>query len=163
MTRPPPLESCDTDCRRADLGSLNPTCIRQHTSAYVSIRQHSSAYVSIRQHTSAYVSIRQHTSAYVSIRQHSSAFVSIRQHTSAYVSIRQHTSAYVSIRCRSRILKSNLWRWGPMLKIASILSLSGPIITRHVCASSLVRSILHTISSRNEKTKCANACGPNIL
>jgi hypothetical protein len=33
-------------------------CIRQHTSAYVSIRQHTSAYVSIRQHTSAYVSIR---------------------------------------------------------------------------------------------------------
>ncbi len=35
-------------------------CIRQHTSAYVSIRQHTSAYVSIRQHTSAYISIRQH-------------------------------------------------------------------------------------------------------
>ena len=112
-TLPSPLESCDTDCRGADLGSLNPTCVRQSTSAYVSIRQ--------------------------------------------------HTSAYVSIRCRSRILKSNLWRWGPMLKIASILSLSGPIITRHVCASSLVRSILQTTSSRNKKTKCANACGPNIL
>jgi hypothetical protein len=37
------------------------SCIRQHTSAYVSIRQHTSAYVSIRQHTSAYVSI--HASA----------------------------------------------------------------------------------------------------
>jgi hypothetical protein len=44
------------------------SCIRQHTSAYVSIRQYTSAYVSIRQHTSAYVSIRQHTSAYVSMR-----------------------------------------------------------------------------------------------
>jgi hypothetical protein len=41
------------------------TCMRQHTSAYVSIRQHTSAYVSIRQHTSAYVSIRGHTWAYV--------------------------------------------------------------------------------------------------
>ncbi len=40
------------------------TCIRQHTSAYVSIRQHTSdasAYVSIRQHASAYISIHQHT------------------------------------------------------------------------------------------------------
>jgi hypothetical protein len=82
-------------------------CIRQHTSAYVSIRNKKTcalnalqqpAYVSIRQHTSAYVSIHQHTSAYVSIRQHTSAYVSIRQHTSAHVSIRQHTSAYVSIR-----------------------------------------------------------------
>jgi hypothetical protein len=61
-----------------------------HTSAYVCIRQHTSAYVSvgavalageresIRLHTSAYVSIRQRTSAYVSVRH------SIRQHTSAY-------------------------------------------------------------------------------
>jgi hypothetical protein len=91
---------------------LPPYCIRQHTSAYVSIRQHTSlpihqqaaflhtSYVSIRQHTLAHVSIRQHTSAYLSIPQHTStsAYVSIRQHTSAYVSIRQHTSAYVSIR-----------------------------------------------------------------
>jgi hypothetical protein len=45
-----------------------PTCICQHTSAYVSIRQHTSAYVSIRRHTSAHVSIRQHTSAYVNTR-----------------------------------------------------------------------------------------------
>jgi hypothetical protein len=36
--------------------TANPTYMRQHTSAYVSIRQHTSAYVSIRQHTSAYVS-----------------------------------------------------------------------------------------------------------
>ena len=47
-------------------------CIRQHTSAYVSIcdgardsrgciRQHTTAYVSIREHTSTYVSIREHT------------------------------------------------------------------------------------------------------
>jgi hypothetical protein len=55
----------------------------------------------IRQHTSAYVSIRQHTSACVRIRQHTSAYVSIRQHASACVSIRPHTSAYVSIRCVS--------------------------------------------------------------
>jgi hypothetical protein len=101
-------------------------CIRQHTSASVSIRhtrlacaphcgccclaranspsafpncrQHTPAYVSIRQQTSAYVSRRQHTSAYVSIRQHTSAYVSKRQHMPAYVSIRQHTSAHVSIR-----------------------------------------------------------------
>jgi hypothetical protein len=37
---------------------ITSSCIRQHTSAYVSIRQHTSAHVSIRQHTSAYVSIR---------------------------------------------------------------------------------------------------------
>ncbi len=70
------------------------SCIRQHTSAHVSI--YTSAYVSIRQHTSEYV-IGRHDGddpAYVSIRQHTSAYVSIRQHTSAYVSIRQHTSAY---------------------------------------------------------------------
>jgi hypothetical protein len=59
---------------------LSLTCIRPHTSAYVSIRQHTScsrctcslcslSLTCIRQHTSAYVSIRQHTSAYVSIRQ----------------------------------------------------------------------------------------------
>jgi hypothetical protein len=47
----------------------DPTGMRQHTSAYVSIRQHTSEYVSIRQTTSAYASIRQHTSAYVSIRE----------------------------------------------------------------------------------------------
>jgi hypothetical protein len=45
-------------------------CIRQHTSAYVSIRQHTSAVLRDKRmrclHTSAYVSIRQHTSAYVS-------------------------------------------------------------------------------------------------
>ena len=32
-------------------------CIRQHTSAYVSIRPHTSAYVSMCQHTSAHVII----------------------------------------------------------------------------------------------------------
>jgi hypothetical protein len=58
--------------------SLN-TCVRQHTSAYVSIRQHTpySAAASLNtcvRHTSVYVSIRQHTSAYVSIRQHTSAY-----------------------------------------------------------------------------------------
>jgi hypothetical protein len=98
-----------------------PPCIRQHTSAYVSIRirqqnglddiqrlcchaptlwpasLHASAYVSMRQGLGFRVRLRHHTSAYVSIRQHTSAYVSIRQHTSAYVSIRQHTSAYVSV------------------------------------------------------------------
>jgi hypothetical protein len=98
------------------------SCIRQHTSAYVTdarmpdarrvVFLHTSAYVSIRQHTSAYVSIR------VSIRQLTSAYVSIhtpaarpkrRRHwmgarpprrlvSSCAVSIRQHTSEYVSIR-----------------------------------------------------------------
>jgi hypothetical protein len=52
--------------------------MRQHTSAYVGIRQHERledlrvrrwpADACVRQHTSAYVSIRQRTSAYVSIR-----------------------------------------------------------------------------------------------
>jgi len=65
-------------------------CIRQHTSAYVSVHHLlrlllGLAHLAPRLHTSAYVSIRQHTSAYVSIRQHTSASVSIRQHTSAYV------------------------------------------------------------------------------
>jgi hypothetical protein len=82
------------------------TCIRQHTSAYVSVRApYCLRFPSIRQRTSAYVSVRQRTSAHVSIR---SAYVqhtfSIRQHTfnirsvmrSAYVSIRRHTSAYAS-------------------------------------------------------------------
>jgi hypothetical protein len=72
------------------------SCIRQHTSACVSIRQQCSRFARapytrcscIRQHTPACVSIRQHTSAYVSIRQHTSACVSIRQHTSAYVCMR---------------------------------------------------------------------------
>ncbi len=32
-------------------------CIRQHTSAYVSIRQHTSAYVSIRIHTYIYFNV----------------------------------------------------------------------------------------------------------
>jgi hypothetical protein len=58
-------------------------CIRQHTSAYVSMRRHTLACVSIRQHTSAHVSIRQRASACVSIRQHTSAHVSVRQHTCA--------------------------------------------------------------------------------
>jgi hypothetical protein len=53
--------SSSISCRRT-------TCIRQHTSAYVSMRQHASACVSMRQHASACVSMRQHTSAYVSIR-----------------------------------------------------------------------------------------------
>jgi hypothetical protein len=100
------------------------TCIRQHTSAYVSIRQLRSLARTLRPLTPAYVSIRQHTSAYVSIRQLRSlartlrpltpAYVSVRQHTSAYatreerrkelpatISIRQRTSAYVSIRQHS--------------------------------------------------------------
>jgi hypothetical protein len=101
-------------------------CIRQHTSAYVSIsgydalREPPSVSIGIRQHTSACVSIRQHLreppSVSIGIRQHTSACVSIRQHTArasvrprpdapgcrpapstAYVSIRQHTPAYVSI------------------------------------------------------------------
>jgi hypothetical protein len=90
------------------------TCIRLHTSAYVSIRQHTSAYGSIRQelrgacpvailylHTSAYVSIRQHTSAYVSTllndAPRTSRCLSCCNPLPACVSIRQHTSAYVSI------------------------------------------------------------------
>ena len=90
-----------------DTPTALPTCIRHHTSAYVSICQHTSAYVSICQHTSAYVSIRQHASAYVSIRQHTSAYVSICQHTSAYVSRRQQTSAYA---CSSLLTGRRLQR-----------------------------------------------------
>ncbi len=93
------------------------TCVRQHTSAYVSIRQHTSAYVSTRQHTSAYVSIQrlirtlcviidEHrhndgASMFQEVAPHSHGPVPHRQllarkeaeYTSAYVSIRQHTSA----------------------------------------------------------------------
>jgi hypothetical protein len=58
------------------------TCIRQHTSAYVSIHQHTSAGL---QHANAGNSIIISTC--------------IRQHTSAYVSIRQHTSAYMDSVC----------------------------------------------------------------
>jgi hypothetical protein len=91
-------------------------CIRQHTSAYVSI-SHTSAHVkscsslffwsAAARIASAYVSIRQHTLAHflhtsACVTSHNAVYlkdhVSIRQHTSAYVSIRQHTSAYVSIR-----------------------------------------------------------------
>jgi hypothetical protein len=56
------------------------TCIRQHTSAHVSIRQHTSAYVRTRQHT-AYVSISATAESLCLI------YVRMRPHTSAYVSI----------------------------------------------------------------------------
>jgi hypothetical protein len=49
------------------------TCIRQHTSAYVSVRQRTSAYVSVRQHTSTCVSMWSRKAAYTS---------SLRPHTS---------------------------------------------------------------------------------
>ena len=75
------------------------TCIRQHTSAYVSIRQHRDIRGSSEDCAAAcqpaYFSIRQHTSAYVSIRQDTSAYVRTRQHTSGYVRIRQDASGYV--------------------------------------------------------------------
>jgi hypothetical protein len=100
------------------------SCLRRHTSAYVTIRQRMSAYVAphigpshvervpklfcIRQHTSVYVSIRQRTSAWSESHWTSSqscpayvsvwTYVSVCQHTSAYVSIREHTSEYVSMR-----------------------------------------------------------------
>jgi hypothetical protein len=70
-------------------------CIRQHTSAYVSIRRHRGAFALAASrtpvHTSAYVSVRQHTSAYRSVCSRRFAY------TCAYVSIRQRTSAYVGI------------------------------------------------------------------
>ncbi len=71
-------------------------CMRQHTSAYVSIRQHTAEGVPRgrsrheRLHTSAYVSIRQHTAEGVPRGRSRHE----RLHMSAYVSIRQHTSAY---------------------------------------------------------------------
>jgi hypothetical protein len=74
-------------------------CIRQHTSACVSVLVRTTAPVSIRQHTSASVNIRQHTSAYVSIRQLQADRELVRTTAPActampaYVSIRQHTSA----------------------------------------------------------------------
>jgi hypothetical protein len=98
-TSPPPGSSGELSSQLFARPFRIAPCIRQHTSAYVSIRQHTSAYASIC--TSAYVRVVQqalrshlrmgslHTSAYVSIRQHTSAYVSIRQHTSAYVSVVQ--------------------------------------------------------------------------
>ncbi len=102
-------------------------CIRQHTSAYVSIRQHTSAYVSIRQHTYRVVDgceeeeemdliqqteslSRSVTSAYISIQhtsasRHRACLVLLRQHTSAYVSIRQHTSASSRLRACLALLR----------------------------------------------------------
>jgi hypothetical protein len=124
QTPGPMRDQCEAQQTQGSVGSRYPstpcTCIRQHTSAYVSIRQHS-----IRQHTLSINSVHLHTSAYVSIRQHSIRqhtlsinSVSVYLHTSAYVSIRQHsirqhtlsinsvsvylhTSAYVSIRQHS--------------------------------------------------------------
>ncbi len=50
------------------------TCIRQHTSAYVSIRQHTLAdRAALLQVVHAHAVRDLHTSAYVSIRQHTSA------------------------------------------------------------------------------------------
>jgi hypothetical protein len=80
MTIAPPLASSRSSTRRpctsAYVSMHTSACIRQHTSAYVSIRQHTlassrsstrrpcpSAYVSIR--TSACGRKRQHTLAYV--------------------------------------------------------------------------------------------------
>jgi hypothetical protein len=69
--------------------SSSLSCIRQHTSAYVSVLLDADALaplclVLLVLRTSAYVSIRQHTPAHVSIRQ----WMCLRQaHTSAYVSI----------------------------------------------------------------------------
>jgi hypothetical protein len=61
--------------------SLRRVCIRQLTSAYVSM------------HTSAYVSIRSEMGVKLTRFVGSDAYVSLRQHTSAHC---QHTSAYVS-------------------------------------------------------------------
>jgi hypothetical protein len=77
-------------------------CIRQHTSAYVSIHQYTSAYASIRArrlgphscclpHIYLQVSKRQHTSAYTS--QIPAGGRPLCQHTSAYASIREHARA----------------------------------------------------------------------
>jgi hypothetical protein len=54
-------------------------CIRQHTSAYVSILCSCYGRGSNRCFVSAYVSIRQHTSAYVSIRQHTDVVARLEQ------------------------------------------------------------------------------------
>ena len=76
--------------------STNPstTCIRQHTSAYVSIRQYTKSSLStnpsttfIRQHPSASVSIREYTSVYEVLALYKPVYY---LHTSAYVSIRQY-------------------------------------------------------------------------
>jgi hypothetical protein len=69
------------------------SCIRQHTSAYVSIRHVDIVWLvrdasCIRQHMSAYVSIRQLTSAYVNIHHDCVMLTLLGQHTSAYASIR---------------------------------------------------------------------------
>ncbi len=86
------------DC--ASMLTYAGVCIRQRTSAYVSVRQHTGKLLDGARKpalSNAIVSIRQHTPAYASIRQHTPAFASIRQHTPAYVSIRQHTPAYAVI------------------------------------------------------------------
>jgi hypothetical protein len=87
----------------------NSRCIRQRSSAHVSIRQQLYGAVEepygrfkLALHTPAFGSTRQHTSATVWRGgrtvwpfQTRAAYVSIRQHSSAYVSIRQHTSATI--------------------------------------------------------------------
>jgi hypothetical protein len=89
------------------ISALDCTCIRQHTSAYVSIRQHTSESISMSarstalQRGAAATSPPTSTPA-LSIRQHTPAY------TSAYVSIRQHTSAYLNAALQRRVLPSQL-------------------------------------------------------
>jgi hypothetical protein len=90
-----------------------PHCIRQHTSAYVSIRQHENIVrqiVSFCPHFKVCITYSvkcpgtsESTYIFVQIPETCIFYCDktclldgIRQHTSAYVSIRQHTSAYVS-------------------------------------------------------------------
>jgi hypothetical protein len=106
-------------------GLLQTRCIRQHTSAYVSIRREKGLffrrddtffsflqaacdclcpYIPTQHTSSAYVSIlsiREHTCAYVSIREHTPASHNVaydRAQGAEQCVSHQHTSAYVSIR-----------------------------------------------------------------
>jgi hypothetical protein len=139
--------SCPTSSTSCIASSAEEGCIRQHTSAYVSIRPHTSAYVTpaqrparlvshLLQKRGAYVSIRQHTSAYVSIRQHTSAYVTpaqrparlvlrLLQRRSAYDSIRQHTSAYVSIRQHTAAYGSIRQNTAAYARLSAYLQRSG--------------------------------------
>ena len=74
---------------RGRLFRRRQVCLRQHTSACVSVCQHTSACVSIRQVARGRRFRRRHVCLHHSIRQHASAYV----RASAYIDRRQHTSA----------------------------------------------------------------------
>jgi hypothetical protein len=90
------------------------SCIRQHTSAYVSICQHMSA------SEAPLLSCKACSVAYV-LSQVQTNYVNIRQHTSAYVSIRQHPPASVSIPARHAALRWYSARCNPSISSSDSL------------------------------------------